>query len=527
MSARYGEDDMTQLDAPATMALLDGRYQLIDQVGHGGMAQVYRAEDLLLGRTVAIKMMRGDADVLASPARARNEMTALASLNHPSLVKLFDGCIVPGRPGYLVMEFVEGDTLADVIRQASLTSADVAHLAVELASALHTVHEAGIVHRDVKPSNILLTPTLTPGRSYHAKLADFGVAYLLDSDRLTSPGTVVGTAAYLAPEQVRGDAAAPAADIYALGLVLLEALTGERAFAQVSGIGAVMARLVESPHIPAELGPEWTRLLTAMTATDPAHRPTAAQLVESAHRLAARAPATRLLPAAPVAVAPPATRRSLSAATSIDASPDHTAPARPRSRGARRPRAGAIVASAAAAAVLAVHIGIWAGAAGGDTPRVGTAVPVVADRLDRSLTEQPPSELGSGPDTLPPTVVPASDIGGAGEADAAAQRAANSPAPGGSASNDPHAPDVAAENGVQDQQGPEEAAKQPENATENAAPGPAKQAEEARKKAAEQAAKNAEKERKAAEKAAEQAAKKAEEAAKKAQEAQAERGNRG
>ena len=110
------------------------------------------------------------------------------------------------------------------------------------------------------------------------KLADFGVAYLMDSTRVTTPGMVVGTAAYLAPEQVRGEAIAPPADIYALGLVLLEALTGERAFPKASGMGAVMARLIESPTVPEWVGPSWARLISRMTATDPAHRPSALEV---------------------------------------------------------------------------------------------------------------------------------------------------------------------------------------------------------------------------------------------------------
>jgi tRNA A-37 threonylcarbamoyl transferase component Bud32 len=271
---------VTDVQEQATSAMLDGRYQLHELVGEGAMAQVYRAEDVVLGRTVAVKLMRTGTDVLTSPERARTEVSVLAGLNHPALVTLLDACLVPGRTGYLVMEFVAGTTLADRMRQGPLSGAEAAHLTVALAAGLEAVHAAGVVHRDVKPSNVLLAATAQPRVPFRAKLTDFGVAYLLDGTRVTSPGTVVGTAAYLSPEQLRGDAATPAADIYALGLVLLEALTGLRAFPEASGVAAVLARLVESPRVPEELGPHWSALLTRMTDADPARRPTASEVAQ-------------------------------------------------------------------------------------------------------------------------------------------------------------------------------------------------------------------------------------------------------
>jgi serine/threonine protein kinase len=405
---------MPQWEETPTMALLDGRYQLGECVGQGGMAKVYRAEDLLLGRTVAIKMMRTDADLLATPARARTEMTVLASLNHPSLVKLLDARLVPGSPGYLVMEFVNGATLSDRLRQGALASADVAHLACELAAALYTVHEAGVVHRDVKPSNILLARAAVPSRPFHAKLTDFGVAYLADSTHLTTPGTVIGTAAFLAPEQVRGAAASPAADIYALGLVLLEALTGERAFPQASGIGAVMARLVESPTIPDGLGPAWVDLLSRMTALDPALRPTALEVAARAQTMPAdnaRSLVTApLVVPAPAVVSAPFSALSAVSATSRNESDTRLLPtASRRSAGHRaRPKtaprwiAAAAVVGSAAAAVLALQIGSWSGEAVEQPPALIATVPTVTEPESVPAAVVAEEPVDSGVDTQGP-----------------------------------------------------------------------------------------------------------------------------
>ena len=128
------------------------------------------------------------------------------------------------------MEYIDGGTLADRISKGPVSAPDAASLAADLGEALHVVHAAGIVHRDVKPANVLLRPPLTPQHTFRAVLADFGIAYLADTARVTTPGTAMGTAAYISPEQVRGEPPTPASDIYSLGLVLLEALSGERAF---------------------------------------------------------------------------------------------------------------------------------------------------------------------------------------------------------------------------------------------------------------------------------------------------------
>lgn len=390
---------MNAPDEPSTAALLDGRYQLGECIGQGGMARVYRAEDVILGRTVAIKMMRTDADELSIPPRARTEMALLASLNHPSLVTLFDASIVPGRPEYLVMELVDGTSLAHALHAGPLDAAEVAGIAGELASALHVVHAAGIVHRDVKPSNVLLAHTPRPARAYLAKLADFGVAYLVDSTRLTSPGMVMGTAAYLAPEQVRGEAAGTPADIYALGLLLLEALTGERAFPEASGIGQVMARLVETPAVPEWVGPEWTSLLASMLARDPAARPGALDVAHASAELPTRLERPAVAPA-PTPTAPPRPASTLDQVTQpytpTDGAPVAPAPpltradAAPRRRRRRRPLSHRItLIGVASVAALGLVIGghLWAGGLTGPTGPELT-VPQISDPAPTLEVEQ-------------------------------------------------------------------------------------------------------------------------------------------
>ncbi len=279
---------MSQLqesDEIRTGELLDGRYRLEERIGEGGMARVYRAEDTVLLRTVAVKVLRTPVDGAGAIERAHSETTLLASLNHHGLVTLFDARVSPHDVSYLVMEYVEGITLRERLSAGPIGSAEAASLTIDIAEALHVAHSADIIHRDIKPSNVLLWRSPLPGRAWRAKLADFGIAYLLDSTRVTTPGLMVGTMAYIAPEQARGAAPSPAADIYALGLVLIEALTGTRPFADAEGIGTVMARLASPPTVPASLDEGWQQLLRGMTATRPDDRPSALEVAVAASRL--------------------------------------------------------------------------------------------------------------------------------------------------------------------------------------------------------------------------------------------------
>lgn len=259
--------------------LLNGRYRLEERIGQGAMAVVYRARDEALGRKVAVKLFRGTSADTASMARNAAETRLLASLNHHSLVTLFDASMDSDNDSYLVMEYVEGPTLAGRIALGPIDPTQVAVMVRDLAEALHVVHQAGVVHRDIKPSNVLLRLSHTPGEGYRATLADFGIAYLMDSTRVTTPGTLIGTAAYLSPEQVRGEAPAPSSDIYSLGLVLIESLTGERVFLQTGTHEVALARLSNNPRVPSEFGYAWKSLLAAMTARTADQRPTALEVM--------------------------------------------------------------------------------------------------------------------------------------------------------------------------------------------------------------------------------------------------------
>jgi tRNA A-37 threonylcarbamoyl transferase component Bud32 len=281
---------VTDLRASAELStgeILDDRYVLHERIGEGGMARVYRAEDTHLQRSVAVKVFREPTDGIDSVERALSETTLLASLSHHSLVTVFDARVGTGETSYLVMEHVDGITLRDLIARGPVDPKVVASIAIDIAEGLHVAHEHGVVHRDIKPSNVLLWSSPRPGWEWRAKLADFGIAYLMDSARVTTPGVIVGTMAYVAPEQARGVPPAPAADIYAFGLLLIEALTGERPFGDAEGIGTVVARLSSAPTIPESLHPSWQGLLRGMTAIRPDDRPTALEVVTAASRLAA------------------------------------------------------------------------------------------------------------------------------------------------------------------------------------------------------------------------------------------------
>jgi eukaryotic-like serine/threonine-protein kinase len=270
---------------PFAGTTLDARYRLDALIGRGGMASVYRGEDLALGRQVAVKVFAEAAEGIDDSDRRKSETALLASLAHRALVRLYDASRDPetGRE-YLVMELVDGRDLRETLKLGPLSPADAAGMLADLAEALHVIHDRGIVHRDIKPANVLLEPAHMPSRHWDAKLADFGIARLIDDARLTRTGLLVGTPGYLSPEQVSGAAPGPAADIYSLGLLVLEARTGVTAFPGPA-VEAASARLVRDPDIPESLGDDWVSLLRAMTAREPGDRPSALDVAIAATAL--------------------------------------------------------------------------------------------------------------------------------------------------------------------------------------------------------------------------------------------------
>ncbi|WP_424184055.1 serine/threonine-protein kinase [Actinokineospora sp. G85] len=249
-----------------------GRYRMLVPLGSGATAEVHSALDLRTDRQVAVKLFSGDTEV-SDPRRFATEVEALTSLSHPNLVAVHDAG-VDGGTAYVVLGLVQGRTLADRLHDGPLPPGEVRHLGAVLADVLAHVHSRGIVHRDVKPSNILLDEAGEP------HLVDFGLALLAEATRLTRSDRMVGTAAYLSPEQVRGAEVGPAADVYALGLVLLECLTGRREY-RGAEVEAAVARLHRAPLIPADLPADLVRLLSLMTSLTPRRRPTAAACAQA------------------------------------------------------------------------------------------------------------------------------------------------------------------------------------------------------------------------------------------------------
>ena len=229
-------------------SVLGGRYRLVELLGQGGMATIYRARDAQLDRDVAVKLLRPefgrDPDFLA---RFRDEAKAAASLSHPNIVAVFDFGEEQSDP-YIVMELIDGQDLSSILREnGPLPPRQAARVSAEVAKALQAAHVRGIVHRDVKPSNILV------GRDGRVKVADFGIARALDDAQVTLPGVTMGSVHYFSPEQARGEPATQASDIYSLGIVLYESLTGQRPFSGDGAAAVALARLTTTPPLPSAI----------------------------------------------------------------------------------------------------------------------------------------------------------------------------------------------------------------------------------------------------------------------------------
>ncbi len=256
-------------------ALVLNRFRIRGQLGSGGFGVVYRAWDERLERDVAVKVIDLGGQ---SVERVLREAQAVARLNHPSIVTLYE-LGEDGQRAYLVSELVEGGTLAARQRQGELSDRDVGDLAGDLCDALRHAHSRGVVHRDIKPHNVLLAET--EGR---AKLMDFGIARVLDGSSITAPGDVVGTLSYMAPEQAEGEESGPPADVYSLALTLYEAWSGENPVARATP--AATARAIGEPLPPldavrADLPLDLCQTIDDCLAPDPQQRPALEDLADS------------------------------------------------------------------------------------------------------------------------------------------------------------------------------------------------------------------------------------------------------
>jgi len=367
-----------------TDTLVAGRYQLGEVIGRGGGADVYRSDDLESGRVVAVKVLRS-----ATPndlKRFGQEAETLSRLDHPAIVRMCDRGEFDGVP-YLVLDLIDGETLATRLQRGPLSAPEVTRIGSVLAGALAHAHSIGVVHRDVKPGNVMFDA------SDAVHLTDFGIARLTDVTSITSTGFVIGTPAYLAPEQVTGEGAGPAADIYALGLVLIEALTGEREFAGPPS-EAALARLHREPKVPPSATGPLGALLASMISADPRLRPSAASVAD-ALALAAEDDhhdATTILPIAS------------DATTAIPLPTDAVVAAAPVAaiRQPRRPRRAVIAPLVAAAIVALIIFGL--STSGGElkpataitSTTVATTAPTTAPPTTVADTTPPNDHRGKG-----------------------------------------------------------------------------------------------------------------------------------
>ncbi len=303
---------------PTAGITFDGRYELSSRIAVGGMGEVWKATDALIGRTVAIKILKdeymGDPGFLE---RFRAEARHAALVNHEGIANVFDYGEEQGS-AFIVMELVPGEPLSAIIeREGRLPSDRVLGIVAQTATALQAAHDAGLVHRDIKPGNLLITPE---GR---VKITEFGIARIADQVPLTATGQVMGTVQYLAPEQASGHTATASTDVYSLGIVAYECLAGKRPFTGESQVAIAMAQINDTPPpLPDDVPDPVQRLVLACLAKDPADRPqSAAKLAQAATALhrgnlqLAASYVPQVLPAAAATTVMPATSRLDDAAT--------------------------------------------------------------------------------------------------------------------------------------------------------------------------------------------------------------------
>ncbi|MFD4272744.1 serine/threonine-protein kinase [Streptomyces cyaneofuscatus] len=265
---------MDRSQGTAAGLVLAGRYRLGEVLGRGGMGKVWRAHDEVLHRTVAVKELTAglyvaEADRLVLHARTQKEARAAARITHPGVVTVHDVIEYDKRP-WIVMQYVDGPSLADEAKEkGDIAPREAARIGLHVLSALRAAHSAGVLHRDVKPGNVLLA------RSGQVLLTDFGIAAIEGDSTITRTGELVGSIDYLAPERVRGGDPGPASDLWSLGATLYTAVEGRSPFRRTSPISTMQAVVTEEPPPPVNAGPLGP-VITALLRKDPADRPTAA-----------------------------------------------------------------------------------------------------------------------------------------------------------------------------------------------------------------------------------------------------------
>ncbi|RIX30065.1 serine/threonine protein kinase [Amnibacterium setariae] len=302
---------------PVSGLTFGGRYELSSRIAIGGMGEVWEATDLVIGRPVAIKILKDE--YLGDPGfleRFRAEARHAALVNHEGIANVYDYGEEDGS-AFLVMELVPGEPLSSILeRQHTLSPDRVLDVVAQTALALHAAHAAGLVHRDIKPGNLLVTPD---GR---VKITDFGIARITDQVPLTATGQVMGTVQYLSPEQASGQPASPATDIYSLGIVAYEALAGHRPFTGESQVAIAMAQINDTaPDLPHSVPEPIRRLVFACIAKAPSDRPTTAALLARAAQALRRgdvlAAASAVPAVLPAGVAAPTMAMQTDSATTV------------------------------------------------------------------------------------------------------------------------------------------------------------------------------------------------------------------
>jgi serine/threonine-protein kinase len=274
--------------------ILGDRYELHRRIGAGGYSEVWRATDLVLGRDVAIKLLyAGFAEHAETRTRFRAEGRYAGRLSHENIARVYDFCEpeAPDLP-FLVMELIDGPSVADLLRSEPLDQARTARVLAQAAAGLDAAHQAGLIHRDIKPANLLISPAGV------VKITDFGISDAADSAPITATNLLIGTVAYLAPERVSGVRATQTTDLYALGIVGYECLTGEKPF-DGQGIQVALAHREQPlPPLPASVAPDLAALIRDLTAKDPDARPgSAAEVARRAGQIADRMDAGLSAPA--------------------------------------------------------------------------------------------------------------------------------------------------------------------------------------------------------------------------------------